>query len=136
MPGWLPSGEFHYEFSAERQAEIDEINEQNDWLAEICDTERGWWGREVRIEEHFQRLFISLGYAAQHMPCLKSLKFGVDEDDHFNLEFQNADEITLEWQSYYEFRPDSRVAKAWGFDLDDVIIEDQSPVICTVKFPN
>jgi hypothetical protein len=69
----------------------------------------------VRIEEHFQRLLISLGYAAQRMPCLKSLKFGVDEDDHFNLEFQNADEITLEWQSDYEFRPDIRVGKAWGF---------------------
>jgi hypothetical protein len=77
---------------------------------------------------------MSLGYAAQRMPCLKSLKFGVDEDDHFNLEFQNADENTLEWQSNYEFRPDSRVAKAWGFGLDDVNMEDQSPVICTVKF--
>ncbi|KAJ6001592.1 hypothetical protein N7522_006819 [Penicillium canescens] len=111
MPGWLPSEEFHYEFSAERQAEIVDITEQNDWLAEICDTEREWWGCEVRIRRHFQRLLISLGYAAQRMPCLKSLKFGVEEDDY-------------------------RVAKAWGFDLDDVIIDDQSPVICTLKLPN
>lgn len=33
----------------------------------------------MRIEEHFQRLSIWLGYAVKCMPCLKGLNFGFEE---------------------------------------------------------
>ncbi|KAJ6048450.1 uncharacterized protein N7446_011133 [Penicillium canescens] len=114
---WLPSGEPTYHYTAEDQAEINQID---DWDWEICDLERGWLGPTERIEEHFHRLLISMGYAAQRMPSLKSLRFEIQSENEFILYFRNtADEITLGWECYPEYQPDERVAKAWNIDPDD-----------------
>lgn len=89
----------------------------------------------MRIDDHFQRLLISLGYAAQHMPCLKSLKFGAVSRESFNLEFQNAEETILHLECYDDFWPDIRVAKAWKFDMCDLTIDKWGPFGWEVKFP-
>ncbi|KAJ5494035.1 hypothetical protein N7463_010122 [Penicillium fimorum] len=61
-----------------------------------------------------------MGYAAQHMPSLKSLKFEIQTENEFILYLQNtADEVTLGWECYPEYQPDERVAKAWNIDLDE-----------------
>jgi hypothetical protein len=87
----------------------------------ICDVEAGWGGPELRTEEHFHRLLISLGYAAQRMPRLKNMKIEVESVYNFTLYLQQkADQITLEWECHPPYWPDSRMAKAWNFDLDDV----------------
>ncbi|KAJ6100023.1 hypothetical protein N7467_001558 [Penicillium canescens] len=60
-----------------------------------------------RIEEHFHRLLISMGYAAQRMPSLKILRFEIQSENEFILYFRNtADEITLGWECYPEYQPD------------------------------
>lgn len=97
----------------------------------------------------FHRLPISLGYATQRMPCLKNLRFSMECYCKFSLRLQNnADASMLEllsrvgnqpnilprlqnnnakpssliWLYHVRYRPDSRAAKAWQFDLDDVRI--------------
>lgn len=87
-------------------------------------------------EEQFHRLLISLGYATQRMPCLKRLGFRMECYCRFNLYFQNnANSSTLEWQSRVEYQPDTRVAKAWKFDLDDLRIDSSPLGICSVILP-
>jgi hypothetical protein len=115
------TGEPTYHYTTEDQAEINQID---DWDWEICDLERGWLGPTERIEEHFHRLLISMGYAAQHMPSLKSLRFEIQSENEFILYFRNtADEITLGWECCPEYQPDERVAKAWNIDPDDMKVD-------------
>lgn len=98
----------------------------------ICDVEAGWAWPDLPTEEHFHRLLISLGYAAQRMPRLKSVKLEVESHRPFTFCLQKkADQIILEWECFHPYRPDGRVAKAWDFDLDDVKTqyEDHSSVI-------
>lgn len=63
-----------------------------------------------------------------HTALFRSLKFGVDETEQFNHEFWNPDEIALQWECDSELWPDSRVAKAWRFDVEDLIIDDSRAV--------
>ncbi|KAJ5427214.1 hypothetical protein N7465_002284 [Penicillium sp. CMV-2018d] len=138
IPPWLPSGEPTYHNTPEDQSEIDEIE---NWEDVICDVEAGWGWPELPIEEHFHRLLISLGYAAQRMPRLKNVKIEVESHRQFTFCLQNkADQIILKWECFYPYRPDSRMAKAWDFDLDDVKshpqYEDKSSVILRTWPPN
>jgi hypothetical protein len=124
------AGEPTFHFTPESQAAIDEIE---NWEDEICDVEAGWGWPELRTEEHFHRLLISLGYAARRMPRLKDMKFEVESQDKFTLYLSNKfDEITLGWHCYPPYQPDSRVAKAWNFDLDDVRIHPRFEEKCHV----
>jgi hypothetical protein len=109
----------------------------------------------------FHRLLISLGYATQRMPCLKSLRFSMECYCQFGLRLQNdadagmlallsrvgkqpdnlprpknnnAKSSSLIWLCRARYRPDSRVAKAWRFDLDDVRI-DSSLGLSSVILP-
>ncbi|KAL4901419.1 hypothetical protein BDW74DRAFT_187662 [Aspergillus multicolor] len=86
----------------------------------------------VLEEEHFHRLFISLGYASRKMPRLASASFDLAHPVRVSFTCQineNGRNITLIWDSgssIPKYRPDERVAKAWGFSLDEVEIH---PVI-------
>ncbi|KGO75011.1 hypothetical protein PITC_032490 [Penicillium italicum] len=118
VPPWLPSGEPTFHNTPEAQAEIDNVE---DWEDVICDAEAGWGWPELRTEEHFHRLLISLGYAARRMPRLKTMKFELESHHKFNLHLRNTvDEIIFGWKCHPGYQPDSRVAKAWNFTLDDV----------------
>jgi hypothetical protein len=99
----------------------------------LCNLEEGWIQRDVRIEEHFQRLFISLGYAVQRMPCLKSLYFEVAWTNDSEFRFENVDKVSSDWDCSPLFRPDSRVAEAWRFKRDDLIIDEWRDT-CTIYF--
>lgn len=75
------------------------------------------------------------------MPRLKNVKIEVESQNPFTLYLRNeADQITLEWECYPPYRPDSRVAKAWNFDLNDIETyprrEDLSFVILRTWPPN
>ncbi|KAJ5985485.1 hypothetical protein N7499_008231 [Penicillium canescens] len=138
IPPWLPSGEPTYHNTPEDQSEINEIE---DWEDVICDVEAGWGWPELPTEEHFHRLLISLGYAAQRMPHLKNVKIEVESHRQFTFCLQNkADQIILKWECFHPYRPDSRVAKAWDFDLEDVKshpqYEDETSVILRTWPPN
>lgn len=107
----------------------------------ICDVEAGWGWPELPTEEHLHRLLISLGYAAQRMPRLKNVQIEVESHRQFTICLQNkADQIILRWECFYPYRPDSRMAKAWDFNLDDVKshsqYEDKSSVILRTWPPN
>ncbi|KAJ5782093.1 hypothetical protein N7457_003867 [Penicillium paradoxum] len=130
---WLPSGESVYSYTAEDQAMIDEID---DWDMELSDPERGWDRPSEMIDEHFHRVFISMGYAAQHMPRLKFLNFENDTRYPFYLYFQKiADKTTLVWGRYPILRPDERGLKAWNIDPDDLKldIEDKDNTSVVLK---
>ncbi|CAG8899926.1 unnamed protein product [Penicillium egyptiacum] len=131
-------GEPTYHNTPEDQSEIDEIE---NWEDVICDVEAGWGWPELPTKEHFHRLLISLGYAAQRMPRLKNVKIEVESHRQFTFCLQNkADQIILKWECFHPYRPDSRVAKAWDFDLDDVKVhpqyEDETSVILRTWPPN
>ncbi|KAJ0413464.1 hypothetical protein BJY00DRAFT_319765 [Aspergillus carlsbadensis] len=83
--------------------------------------------------EHFHRLFISLGYAAQRMPRLKTMTTGMVETPYTQCEFDRGREAagglmgkepTLLFDSMSRYMPDDRVAAAWGFDLEHAEVED------------
>ncbi|KAJ5871148.1 uncharacterized protein N7529_003501 [Penicillium soppii] len=93
MPPYLPSGEVTYHNTQEDQIERDKIE---DWEELICDGEAGWGWPNLPTEEHFHRLLISLGYAAQRMPRLQNLKLDVVHHQPFAVSLQNKDQIALE----------------------------------------
>lgn len=77
-----------------------------------------------------------MGYATQRMPRLKLMEFHMDCYCRFYLNLQNnASASMLQWQSHVEYQPDSRVAKAWKFELDDVRVHATPLGRCSVILP-
>ncbi|KAL2845204.1 hypothetical protein BJY01DRAFT_263698, partial [Aspergillus pseudoustus] len=73
---------------------------------------------------------ISLGYAARCMPRLESIDFYFTfmPDTFFAFEREEAGEgnvATLMWKGKCGYRPDERVARAWGFKLGEVNSETE-----------
>ncbi|KAL3469290.1 hypothetical protein BJX99DRAFT_265330 [Aspergillus californicus] len=112
--------EFGIEVGVQPGVESDEPDgEFDDSWTFVRDTFRGDFYFNTEL---CHRALISLGYAAQCMPRLKSLNcsspvpgyqmFRLDEYKYF------ADANLLCKMQPYE--PDERVAKAWGFNLDEV----------------
>ncbi|OQE40942.1 hypothetical protein PENCOP_c005G03533 [Penicillium coprophilum] len=102
-------GEPTYHYTAKHQAENKQID---DWDWEICDLKRGWIEPTQRIEEHFHRLLVSMGYAAQHMLSLKSLRFEIQSENECKLYIRNSvNEVTLGWECLLEYQPDERASK-------------------------
>ncbi|KNG81400.1 hypothetical protein ANOM_010509 [Aspergillus nomiae NRRL 13137] len=133
-PPRLPSGQWLALPTAEWQEEIDEIE---DWEEEICDYESGCVDRSINDDEQFHRFFISLGYAARHMPRLRYIQFSLDHGPTTTFSFRrDLDPITAEWLSEAdpEYRPDERVAKAWGFRLEDIEIMGAWDMESVVRF--
>ncbi|KAJ5791673.1 uncharacterized protein N7518_008684, partial [Penicillium psychrosexuale] len=132
VPPWLPCGQWTSNHTVEYRAKI----ENDHWNDRIHDAERRWNGTSVMNDEQFHRLLISLGYATQRMPCLKRMTFRMECYCRFSLHLHNhSNASTLEWQSRAGYQPDSRVAKAWKFDLDDLRIDSSPLGICSVILP-
>ncbi|KAL3457436.1 hypothetical protein BJX64DRAFT_293115 [Aspergillus heterothallicus] len=98
----------------------------SDWMIEKRQA-----NRNIIRTEHFHRLFISLGYAARRMPRLKTMALSQTSTQSlvscemwfwFTPGFPPA----LNWDSDLDYKPDERVAHAWGFRLKDMekIIRD------------
>ncbi|KAL2841257.1 hypothetical protein BJY01DRAFT_257110 [Aspergillus pseudoustus] len=137
MPSILPSGQWLAAPEPADQAEIDNIS---DWEDEICNVERGYVWRQILDTEQFHRLFISWGYAARQrkMPRIRSMTFYLDNATDLRFTFLvvvgkeggkagaaapgAAAVATLEWEtnSPNSYRPDKRVADAWGVELDSL----------------
>ncbi|KAL3482684.1 hypothetical protein BJX62DRAFT_231507 [Aspergillus germanicus] len=137
-PMHLPSGEWLFEPDLETGDEElpdpstgDEIFE-NTWLLEdyeIC--------REVMNTEHFHSLFISLGHAARRMPRLKTIEFSLPSSAVREFRFVvsgrggdgkavGVDSTTFSGEmprlvSSSTYKPDRRVAEAWGYDLGSLL---------------
>ncbi|RHZ51668.1 F-box protein [Aspergillus thermomutatus] len=97
----------------------------DDWEAEICDCERGFIERPILDQEQFHRLFISLGYAARHMPRLRAINFDLNHTHSFEFRFSNKiGTICAEWELWDpdSYRPDDRVVAAWGFSRNDLVV--------------
>ncbi|KAL6228665.1 hypothetical protein BDW75DRAFT_246469 [Aspergillus navahoensis] len=135
VPPFLPSGQW---LAAPDASDQEEINNISDWEDEICDYERGFVDRPVLETEQFHRLFISWGHAARHaMPQIAEMKFSLDHSPAIQFTFSaatggdNAEAdragATLEWvASCGLYRPDRRVARAWGFELDEFLGPDDA----------
>ncbi|GFF50693.1 hypothetical protein IFM46972_09106 [Aspergillus udagawae] len=98
----------------------------DDWEAEICDSERGCMQRPIFEQEQFHRLFISLGYAARHMPRLTAINFDLNHLTNLNFRFSNTTgSFSAEWELRLcdSYKPDDRVAAAWEFHLDDLLVK-------------
>ncbi|GFF85148.1 hypothetical protein IFM53868_04389 [Aspergillus udagawae] len=121
---WLPSGEWIVRPDPDEEAMIAEIE---DWEAEICSYERRIVERSIFEQEQFHRLFISLGYAARRMPRLRTINFDLNHYSFFYFKFLNrTGSIRLEWEVERcgSYKPDDRVAAAWGFHLDNQQLSD------------
>ncbi|GFG10343.1 hypothetical protein IFM5058_04880 [Aspergillus udagawae] len=117
---WLPSGEWIVRPTPEHEAMIAAID---DWEAEICDSERGCMQRPIFEQEQFHRLFISLGYAARHMPRLMAVNSDLNHSTNLNFRFSNTTgSFSAEWELRLcdSYKPDDRVAATWGFQLDNL----------------
>ncbi|KAL2848771.1 hypothetical protein BJX68DRAFT_276270 [Aspergillus pseudodeflectus] len=157
---YTPSGEwlFDYELESGDEEDIpdpatgDEIFESR-WLREEYEI-----SREKMNTEHFHRLFVSLGYASRRMPVLRLITFsvagsprtkftftttsgarGVIEDCHAStLSLPSSSRPLLGFRSDSAYRPDRRVADAWGFELDEMKVVHEGPredyhfVVCSV----
>ncbi|GLA63386.1 hypothetical protein AtubIFM54640_004528 [Aspergillus tubingensis] len=123
VPRWLPSGKWLTHPTPEYQARIAAI-EDWDWI--ICHSEEGFVERPVFEIEQFHRLFTSLGHAARRMPQLTSILFHLDSSIHFRFEFRvtTGRLATATWFSRIDYRPDNRVAAAWGFSETDMELVD------------
>ncbi|OOF90107.1 hypothetical protein ASPCADRAFT_135436 [Aspergillus carbonarius ITEM 5010] len=118
VPPWLPSGKWLLQPSPKDEARIAAID---DWAYEICHSEQGCISRPVMDVEQFHRLFISLGHAARHMPRLASIYFQLESEISLAFTFkQSAEGISVYWSSRVGYRPDERVAAAWGFCEDSL----------------
>jgi hypothetical protein len=91
------------------------------------------------ITEHFHRLFISLGHAARRMPRLKTIEFSIPSSAVGEFKFvvsgrggdgsragAEAGSTTFSDEmprlvSSSGYRPDQRVAEAWGYELDSLL---------------
>jgi hypothetical protein len=128
-------------------ATCDEIFESR-WLREGYEI-----SRENMKPEHLHRAFISFGYASRRMPVLKLLSFGLASPLRTVLTFTTGPGVIglgpsctppsstrplLHFRSESAYRPDRRVADAWGFALGDMEVVDEGPqegyhlVVCSV----
>ncbi|KAL4861858.1 hypothetical protein BDV12DRAFT_203583 [Aspergillus spectabilis] len=92
--------------------------------------------REEMKPEYFHRLFISLGYAARRMPLLKTISvllcpaapYPTFDFDGTKRGFTGAGLAPIiKFESNLAYSPDERVAAAWGFSLDDMVVETPWP---------
>ncbi|PYI05509.1 hypothetical protein BO78DRAFT_470505 [Aspergillus sclerotiicarbonarius CBS 121057] len=130
VPEFLPSGEYLFHYHPAMEPEYAEIE---DWDDAICQTnpigivEKTWPGRSLIDHEAFHRLYISMGHAAQRMPQLRQMghvlvadEKGNSEDDWQNnftcLRLKSTGNLAVCWDSEAGYRPDKRVAAAWGFE--------------------
>ncbi|KAI9372234.1 hypothetical protein BJX61DRAFT_508216 [Aspergillus egyptiacus] len=140
VPANLPCGEWLFDYELESGDEEhlpdpatgDDIFE-SPWLNGLYEI-----SRDKMNTEHFHRLFISLGYAARRMPVLQTICFSLGDIPRTEFRFNSrtrrgggGDDSTtsggekpcLRFLSAAAYRPDRRVADAWGFDLDNVVVE-------------
>ncbi|KAL4862238.1 hypothetical protein BDV12DRAFT_190549 [Aspergillus spectabilis] len=137
VPGHLPSGEWLFDYELETGDEEDfpdpatgdEIFESR-WLREDYQIVRN-----IMNFEYFHRLFISLGYAARRMPLLKTISFDLCISPITEFEFSSGRrgstgagaKPSLKFESESGYTPDRRVAAAWGFSLDQLVVENPWP---------
>ncbi|KAL1880286.1 hypothetical protein Plec18167_003689 [Paecilomyces lecythidis] len=131
-----PSGEFLFHYPPDIQAEVDEID---DWEDEICNTERGHHPRRLMNYDMFHRIFISIGYAVQHMPRISHIRFLGEFDREFTFELSRDSfgMFTAMWDNLSYYQPNEQVASAWKFRVEDMEIIDRGwgEIKSTVKFP-
>ncbi|KAE8316430.1 hypothetical protein BDV41DRAFT_573712 [Aspergillus transmontanensis] len=134
-PPWLPSGQWFTLPTPEDQEQTDNIE---DWEEEICDWESGSVYQSINDDEQFHRFFISLGYAARHMPLLRSIEYDLNHGTPTTFSFKRDSGTAIaEWDSAAdpEYRPDKRVAKAWGFRLNEMEFTGPWDLKSIVRFP-
>ncbi|RDW93889.1 uncharacterized protein DSM5745_01211 [Aspergillus mulundensis] len=150
VPLYLPSGKWLLDYDRSDWLSDDEENpDPNSSGIENFDTPwlRYGWSvhRNIMDVEQFHRLFISLGFAAQRMPSLKTMTFALECGRPAQFRFTtgrgSSEKPTLTFESTVGYKPDERVADAWGFCLDDMEVEDDGPeeldhyILATVTLP-
>ncbi|KAL2846878.1 hypothetical protein BJY01DRAFT_213134 [Aspergillus pseudoustus] len=85
--------------------------------------------------------FISLGHAAQRMPCLATISYGMGmihpteffwtHEDHG----RNDVEAEAHWWFPCNYIPSEKVADVWGFRLEDLVTEPGHVHKYVIGFP-
>ncbi|KAL4810586.1 hypothetical protein BDV18DRAFT_155198 [Aspergillus unguis] len=128
---FLPTGEWLLDPTEEEEEE----NEAPDWddqseynFESIRIVEESPYDRSQLRTDLAHQCFTSLGLAAQHMPRLRSAAFYLTVRPELALLLRTdagSGTRTLTWQGYYEatggYMPDNAVARAWGFEFDDLV---------------
>ncbi|KAJ6109670.1 hypothetical protein N7486_001905, partial [Penicillium sp. IBT 16267x] len=134
IPPRLPSGQWLVHPTTEEQEELDAME---DWEEIICGYEEGLVCRDILDSHHFNRVLISMGYAAQTMPRLVSMLYDLNHSYRFRFNFrprgQNSD---AEWYLESRYRPTKQVADAWGCPLVELDAElelwDHKTLVATI----
>ncbi|KAL2813345.1 hypothetical protein BDW59DRAFT_154852, partial [Aspergillus cavernicola] len=141
---YLPSGEWFFDPTPEED-ESNTIAHFNDSASEdsydtqlVVLEEIPYERSELRVEM-CHRAYISLGYAAQHMPRLTSIEYLLPLQPGTEFRFskdQVSGNATITWETGSMYEPDKRVAEAWGYQLDDMefLVKDP-PMWPTVRLP-
>ncbi|KAJ0413125.1 hypothetical protein BJY00DRAFT_73279 [Aspergillus carlsbadensis] len=129
VPLTLPSGEWLLDRDRSQwtDASIDDPTTAGDeiFLSDFMNQE-GSVDRAIANADHFHRLYISLGHAARrHMPRLRSIVFELEGDTSFDRDrpafFYDVSETpALSWTTPLDYKPDERVALAWGFRFEEL----------------
>jgi hypothetical protein len=74
--------------------------------------------------EKFHRLLISLGLASRRMPRIHEISFVIREYSEMDFELWNSrgsdEKPSMRMRNAGGYKPDERVAEAWGFALEDL----------------
>ncbi|KAL4879165.1 hypothetical protein BJY04DRAFT_220527 [Aspergillus karnatakaensis] len=127
VPEFLPTGEWVCEVDPHMFSD-EETDAPGAGSARAHEVLQHRGDRVIAHTEHYHRLFISLEHAAQQMPRLKTIYAQVQGERFNTFDFiagDNLKKTTLVWNSLSEYKPDERVAKAWGFQPDDVKYDDR-----------
>ncbi|GAD99408.1 hypothetical protein AOR_1_914094 [Paecilomyces variotii No. 5] len=125
---WLPSGEW---LIKPPRMVIAERIAMGDMDIHTEDLERS-----VPNYEAVHRMFVSMGCAAHNMPSLRSIEFSFDDGPMFSFSFLvHNDSATATWRSDVQYRPDQRVASAWNFHLDDMLLGEERNIYVDIQWP-
>ncbi|KAL4953939.1 hypothetical protein BDW69DRAFT_183993 [Aspergillus filifer] len=128
---FLPTGEWLLDPTEEDEKENeipDWDNESEDDYESIRIVEESPYHRSQLRTDLAHQSFTSLGLAARNMPRLRSAAFYFTVRPELALLLRTeavSGTRTLTWQGYYNatggYMPDDGVARAWGFELGDLV---------------
>jgi hypothetical protein len=98
----------------------------------MCNYEGGFIRRTVLDTEQFHRLFIAWGLAARHMPKITLMHYNLNHKVYLAFRFRAGEDVTLCWDPRASYRPDHRVASAWGFDLKGLTRNEAESISVTL----
>ncbi|KAL3469942.1 hypothetical protein BJX99DRAFT_264702 [Aspergillus californicus] len=72
-------------------------------------------------------IYARTGYAARRMPVLATLTFCLARGQFLDFDYDRGSSsgtATITWESVTGYKPDDRVARAWGYKVEELDVHD------------